>query len=139
MKKKIFVFLFDGFSDWEISFLTPEINKSSLFDLVYFSKDGDKVTSMGGLQVSPTTAMDEVKLEDIDVLILPGGTAWEKKENEEIKKLTKEVFEAGKLIAAICAATAFLGQSGLLNDFILLVFLPLLRQLVIAVKACMPG
>ena len=27
MKKKIFVFLFDGFSDWEISYLTPEINK----------------------------------------------------------------------------------------------------------------
>ncbi len=50
MKKKICIFLFDGFSDWEISFLTPEINKSEQFELVYFSKNGDHLTSMGGLQ-----------------------------------------------------------------------------------------
>ena len=75
MKKKIFVFLFDGFSDWEISFLTPEIYKSRLFDLIYFSKDGNLVTSMGGLQVTPTTSFTELRHAEIDMLILPGGTA----------------------------------------------------------------
>jgi putative intracellular protease/amidase len=116
MKKKIFVFLFDGFSDWEISYLTPEINKSEQFDLVYFSKDGNSVTSMGGLQITPTTSLNELKLEDIEMLIFPGGTAWEKGENEEIEGFTKDVFENGKPIAAICAATTYLGQLGLLND-----------------------
>jgi len=115
MKKKICVFLFDGFSDWEISYLTPEINKSKQFDLVYFSKDGDIVTSMGGLQVKPTTSRDDKQIKDLDMLILPGGTAWEKEENKEIAKLTKNVFEKGKPIAAICAATTYLGQLGLLN------------------------
>ncbi|MCX6237930.1 MAG: glutamine amidotransferase [Bacteroidia bacterium] len=115
MRKKIFVFLFDGFSDWEISFFTPEINKSEQFDLVYFSKDGSLITSMGGLHITPTTSLNELKIEDIDMLILPGGTAWEKGENAEIEKLTKSVFEKGKPIAAICAATAYLGQLGLLN------------------------
>ncbi|NOQ25747.1 MAG: glutamine amidotransferase [Bacteroidales bacterium] len=116
MKKKIFVFLFDGFSDWEISFLTPEINKSEQFDLVYFSKDGKPINSMGGLQVTPTSSLNELKLEDIDLLILPGGTAWESGKNMEIEELTRNVFEKGKPIAAICAATAYLGQLGLLND-----------------------
>jgi putative intracellular protease/amidase len=116
MKKKIYVFLFDGFSDWEISFLTPEINKSEKFDLVYFSKNGTQVKSMGGLQIIPTTSLNEFKLEDIDLLILPGGTAWEKGENTEIEELTKSVSERGKSIAAICAATTYLGQLGLLND-----------------------
>jgi len=116
MKKKIFVFLFDGFSDWEISYLTPEINKSEQFDLVYFSKDGNPVTSMGGLQITPTTSLKELKFEDIEMLILPGGTAWEKGENAEIEEFTKDVFEKGKPIAAICAATTYLGQLGLLND-----------------------
>jgi putative intracellular protease/amidase len=116
MKKKIYVFLFDGFSDWEISFLTPEINKSEQFDLVYFSKNGTQVKSMGGLQIIPTTSLNEFKLEDIDLLILPGGTAWEKGENTEIEELTKSVSERGKSIAAICAATTYLGQLGLLND-----------------------
>ena len=116
MKKKIFVFLFDGFSDWEISYLTPEINKSEQFDLVYFSKDGNPVTSMGGLQITPTTSLNKLKFEDIEMLILPGGTAWEKGENAEIEEFTKDVFEKGKPIAAICAATTYLGQLGLLND-----------------------
>lgn len=116
MKKKIFVFLFDGFSDWEISYLTPEINKSGQFDLVYFSKNGNLITSMGGLQIRPTTSLSELNFEDLDMLILPGGTAWEKGENKEITKFTKDAFEKGKPIAAICAATTCLGQLGLLND-----------------------
>ncbi len=52
--KKIYIYLFNGFSDWEISFLTPEINKSEKFELVYFSNDGKKVKSMGGLEIVPS-------------------------------------------------------------------------------------
>jgi len=51
--KKIIVFLFNGFSDWEIAYLTPEIRKSEEFDLVYFSADGSSVSSMGGLRILP--------------------------------------------------------------------------------------
>lgn len=116
IKKEIYVFLFDGYSDWEISYLTPEINKNEKFKLVYFSENGNVVTSMGGLQVKPTTSLDKLKFEEIDLLILPGGTAWEKGENKKIEKITTDLFEAGKPIAAICAATTFLGQLGLLND-----------------------
>jgi putative intracellular protease/amidase len=116
MKKKIAVFLFDGFSDWEIAYLTPEINKSDLFELVYFSPSEDVVTSMGGLQVKPTKSLKDIVFEDLEMLVLPGGTAWEKGGNTEIEKLTKDMFEAGKPIAAICAATIYLGQIGLLND-----------------------
>lgn len=114
--KKIYVFLFDGYSDWEIAYVTPEIHRSEKFKLVYFSKDGEVVTSMGGLQVKPTTSLDQLKLEEIDLLILPGGTAWEKGENKEIEKITTDLFEARKPMAAICAATTYLGQLGLLND-----------------------
>ena len=115
MKKKIYVFLFDGFSDWEISYLTPEINKSEQFDLVYFSKNGDLITSMGGLLIKPTNSLDDLKIEDANMLILPGGAAWEKGENKEIEKITRDLFGTGKPIAAICAATTYLGQLGLLN------------------------
>ncbi len=116
MKKNIYVFLFDGFSDWEISYLTPEINKSEQFDLIYFSKYGKSITSMGGLQIKPTTSLNEINFKDIDMLILPGGSAWEKEENKEVDNITKKLFENGKSIAAICAATTYLGQLGILND-----------------------
>lgn len=114
--REIYVFLFDGYSDWEISYLSPEINKSEKFRLVYFSVNGDMVTSMGGLQVKPATSLGKIKVKEIDLLILPGGTAWEQGGNKEIEKIIKDLFEAGKPVAAICAATVCLGQLGLLDD-----------------------
>jgi len=116
MRKKIAVFLFDGFSDWEISYFAPEINKSELFDLVYFSTNGDRVTSMGGLNVTPTVSLGELDGGSVDLLVVPGGTAWERGENGEITDLVNKCFENGKPIAAICAATSFLGQLGLLDN-----------------------
>jgi len=113
---KIGIFLFNGFSDWEISYLTPEINKSKEFELVYFSQDGNAVLSMGGLKVIRTTSLSQLSSDDVSMLILPGGTAWEKGENKVIEDLTLEFFTAGKPIAAICAATAFVSQLGLLNQ-----------------------
>lgn len=117
MKKKIYVFLFDGYSDWEISYLTPEIAKDERFDLVYFSETGNEVTSMGGLQVIPTTSLDELKIEEeVEMLILPGGVAWEKREVSTINNLISKLFEKGKTIAAICGATFYLGQLGILDN-----------------------
>lgn len=116
MQKRIFVFLFDGFSDWEIAYLTPGINQSELFELVYFSENANLLTSMGGLQIKPTTSLHDITPEDIDMLILPGGTAWEKREITTIDELITSVLEKEKPIAAICAATTYLAQLGLLND-----------------------
>lgn len=116
MKKKIYVFLFDGYSDWEISYLTPEIAKDERFDLVYFSETGNEVTSMGGLQVIPNTSLDNLKIEEVKLLILPGGVAWEKREITTINNLVLELFKKGNTIAAICGATFYLGQLGILNN-----------------------
>jgi len=115
MNKKIFVFLFDGFSDWEIAFLTPEIQKSTTFDLVYFSIDGGSVSSMGGLSIAPNLSLEEVDVNTIDLLILPGGTAWEENKNTEIESLVTSLFDSKKSIAAICAATTYLGKLGFLD------------------------
>nr|WP_321453847.1 type 1 glutamine amidotransferase family protein [uncultured Carboxylicivirga sp.] len=114
--KKIGIFLFNGFSDWEISYLTPEINKSSEFELIYFSQDGEPVLSMGGLKVVPTTSLGQINSDELSMLLLPGGTAWEKGDNNAIETLTLKFYKAGKPIAAICAATAFMGQLGLLDQ-----------------------
>lgn len=116
MVKKIFVLLFDGFSDWEISYLTPEINKSDNFDLVYFSETHGLVTSMGGLQIKPAIALNDVNSEEIEMLILPGGEAWECGKAPAIENMVMKVFNGGKSIAAICGATTCLGRLGLLNE-----------------------
>lgn len=116
MKKKIFVCLFDGFADWEIAYLTPEIRKNKDFELVYFSKEGESVVSMGGLRISPASSLAEIDVDDVEMLILPGGEAWENDENDYLDSLVTNLFEQGRTIAAICAATAYLGKKGFLDN-----------------------
>ncbi len=49
-------------------------------------------------------------------MILPGGEIWEKEHPVGIEKFLKEVYHSKKSIAAICAATTFLGKLGILDD-----------------------
>ena len=116
MKKKVAIFLFNGYSDWEIAYLTPEIAKSATYEVVYFSVDGSPVRSMGGLQVHPSMALGDVKADELAMLILPGGAAWEKGENTAIAPLVAAMNSGNKYIAAICAATAYLASCGLLDS-----------------------
>jgi putative intracellular protease/amidase len=114
--KKIFVFLFDGYSDWEIAYLAPEIKKNDNFQLKYFSADGGAVMSMGGLKVNPDLALADINSSEIDALIIPGGTAWEKNEIHAIDALVLELNTQNKTIAAICAATTHLARLGLFAE-----------------------
>jgi putative intracellular protease/amidase len=120
-QKNCIVFLFDGFSDWEISYATVGITKSRGFKLKTMSFNLEPVTSMGGLTVVPDTDFQpETDLADIDasntaILILPGGTAWEHRRNEAISPLVAHCLLQGIPVAAICGATVFLADAGLLN------------------------
>jgi putative intracellular protease/amidase len=116
MLKNVYIFLFDGFSDWEIAYLTPEIKKNIDFELITFSRTGGVVRSMGGLKVNPDTSLDKLKPELISALILPGGDAWESGSLEYIGNLVLQLHKENKTIAGICAATTFLGGLGLLDN-----------------------
>ncbi len=116
MRKKIYIFLFDGYSDWEIAYLAPELNKSENHELIYISENGNSVKSMGGLEVKPSSSLSGVDTKELELLILPGGEYWEKDNPKEIRTLLESVYEFEKPIAAICAATTFLGKSGILDN-----------------------
>ncbi|MEL7005084.1 MAG: type 1 glutamine amidotransferase family protein [Bacteroidota bacterium] len=116
MKKKVFIFLFNGFSDWEISYLTPEVNKSNEYDLIYFSIESSPITSMGGLKVLPDISIKGLDINEVEMLILPGGEAWEGDGNDHIDTIVQSLFAKGKTIAAICAATTYLGKKGILDE-----------------------
>jgi putative intracellular protease/amidase len=114
--KNIYIFLFNGFSDWEISYLTPELKKSEKINLKYFTIDGLEITSMGGLKITPDLSIQELDLDTISVLILPGGSAWEEKSIKGIDGLVEKLYSKNIMIASICSATTFLGQKGYLDN-----------------------
>jgi len=120
-KKNCYIFLFDGFSDWEVSYATVGIQKSEQFRVKTIGFTMEPVRSMGGLTVTPDTDfISAVDLVDIDsantaLLILPGGTAWEERLNEGISPLVAHCMLMGIPVAAICGATVFLADLGILN------------------------
>lgn len=116
MKKQVLIFLFDGYSDWEISYITPELCKRTEYEVIYFSIDGKPVVSMGRLNVLPCKSLNDVDANAAEILILPGGYAWEKGELTEVDDLAKTMATNGKTIAAICGATIRLAQLGLLDS-----------------------
>ncbi len=85
--ENVYIFLFDGFSDWEIAYLTPELRKSQKTVLKYFTIDGLEIISTGGFKITPDLSIEELNPDNISVLVLPGGTAWEEKSTKEIDKL----------------------------------------------------
>jgi len=114
--KNIYIFLFNGFSDWEISYLTPELNKSEKINLKYFTIDGLEITSMGGLKITPDLSIQEIDLDTVSALILPGGSAWEEKSIKGLDGLVEKLYSKNIMIASICSATTFLGQKGYLDN-----------------------
>ncbi|MGH9960728.1 MAG: DJ-1/PfpI family protein, partial [Pyrinomonadaceae bacterium] len=68
-----------------------------------------------GLRVTPAMTLDELKATNSVMLVLPGGTAWDKKKNKEAVQLAVEFLAKGVPVAAICGATAGLARVGLLD------------------------
>jgi len=111
----VYIFLFNGFSDWEIAYLAPELKKSDKINLKYFTMDGLEVTSVAGLKITPDLSMQELNVESTSVLILPGGSAWEEKSIKGMDELIEKLHANHQTIAAICSATTFLGEKGYLD------------------------
>ncbi|MEN7551313.1 type 1 glutamine amidotransferase family protein [Rapidithrix thailandica] len=110
-----YVFIFEGFSDWESALVMPGLHLFTDVEVKTVSVDGKPVTTLGNLTVVPDTSLAQVTDKDIDLLILPGGNDWEKGGNLEIKPLVDRMLQTNKGVAAICGATIFLAQQGYLE------------------------
>jgi transcriptional regulator GlxA family with amidase domain len=114
-KKTIYLFLFDGYSDWEPSYVSVEINKSTTYHLQTFSIDNKPVKSSGGLTIQTDAVLTQVNPVEAEMIIIPGGSAWEQGKYREIIPLINELNKQHKAIAAICSGTLLLADAGLLD------------------------
>ncbi len=65
--------------------------------------------------MQPDSYLDQVSAAKTDLLILPGGDAWQEGKNRELMPLVQEMMEQGKTVAAICGATLLPAEAGLLD------------------------
>jgi Putative intracellular protease/amidase len=115
-RRVCYLFVFDGYADWEPSHVVSGLNTYSDFEIRTFSVDGQSIRSMGNLKIIPDQKLEEMVNTNFDLLILPGGKKWEEGGNMELKEFILARFEEGKTIAAICAATTFLATCGIFSN-----------------------
>ncbi|WP_346317017.1 DJ-1/PfpI family protein [Chitinophaga sp. YIM B06452] len=117
MKNKVcYLFVFNGYSDWEPALAAAALQQFSEYEVRPFSIDGKAVISAANLQVIPQLSLAEVEADFADIVILPGGAAWSEGRNREISPFIMDVLHKGKLLAAICDATLYLASEGILDD-----------------------
>lgn len=115
--KKAYLFFATGFEEVEALTVVDILRRGGV-DCKTVSVTGDyDVTSSHAVTVRADLLFEEQSLEDGDMLILPGGIPGTPnlKAHAGLDKLIRQYYEAGKYLAAVCAAPAVYGEKGLLQ------------------------
>jgi putative intracellular protease/amidase len=120
---KVYLVVVNTLADWEIGYLTAELNSRRFFrspdlhcELLRVGADRSPVTTMGGMSITPDLALTDVRLAEGDLLVLPGGELWQEESSAALLRFAADALNAGHNVAAICGATEGLAQTGALNQ-----------------------
>src|SRR5260370_8210627 len=75
-QRTAYVFIFDGFADWEPASALAELRRTFGFATKAIGLSREPVVSMGGLRVVPDLALLEFEPDTAAILILPGAEFW---------------------------------------------------------------
>lgn len=114
--RNCYLFVFEGYADPEPALAIATLERFTDCAVYTFSLDGKPIRSMANIHVQPDRAMAHVDIDKTDLLILPGGEAWENGGNLEVMPMVKKVLDRQKTVAAICGATIGLASEGYLDN-----------------------
>ena len=100
-----YVFLAEGFEETEA--LAPvDVMRRAKLDVKTVGVTGECVTSSHGVPVKADITIDNIDLDDVQGVVLPGGMpgTLNLEANEKVLEAVKYSCENGKIVAAICAA-----------------------------------
>lgn len=111
----IYVLLADGFE--EVEAIEPiDIMRRAGLEVATVGVENKNVKGAHGITVTADISADEVKCEETELLMLPGGAGYEiLDKNQRVEALIEYAAKNEIYIAAICAAPSILGKRGLLD------------------------
>lgn len=119
----IYVYVLNTLADWELGYVTPELNSGRFFkkgaprvSLKTVSVSKEPIKTMGGLTIVPDCLIEDITLSKESVLLLPGADTWSEPRHSAIIRKASEFLSFGATVGAICGATAALANFGLLNN-----------------------
>jgi len=113
---RVLIPLADGFEEIE-TFTVVDILRRAEITVVLVGLQNGPVASVRKVSVIPDDSLENVKADDFDMIILPGGQPGTTNLGADvrIKRLLNEFSTAGKYISAICAAPSVLAEAGLIK------------------------
>ena len=121
MKQEVLFLLLNDYADWEGALLAISLNTGVIpgSEVKYTPKTVapmlDEVRSIGGFRTVPDYSFQTMPA-DYAALILIGGMQWQSPESELVVPIVQDALQRGKIVGAICNASAFMGAHGFLNN-----------------------
>lgn len=115
--KKVLVMLAPGFEEIETVTVVDILRRAGARVTLAGTEDGTLQGSRG-IDLVPDSRLDDVKIDEFDMVVLPGGQPGTSnlQKNEKVKDILIKMNQADKKIAAICAAPVVLQSAGLLES-----------------------
>lgn len=114
--KKVCVFLAPGFEECEALLVVDLLRRAGL-EVTTAGLGGRTITSSHAVAVQADALIQDVLNQEFDLLVLPGGMpgTLNLKASSEVSHAVQAQYQAGRRLAAICAAPSVLGGLGLLQ------------------------
>ncbi|MFC4666686.1 DJ-1 family glyoxalase III [Falsiporphyromonas endometrii] len=113
--KPTIVCLATGFEEMEAISIVDSLRRANLpVKTVSISNDRN-VTGAHNVTITADTTLDEIKDQEFDCIVLPGGLpgAHNLRDSDTLCTMLKAQYKAGRKVAAICAAPLVLGHIGI--------------------------
>ena len=107
--------LTENFADWETALINSTARLYYGFYTQFATPGGLPVTSSGGMLVTPQLALEEIVLDEIDLLMVCGGSHWQSGKAPDLGPLLRAARDKNIVLAGICDGTRVLAQAGVLD------------------------
>lgn len=115
MPPKAVILVAPGFEEIELTTTFDVLVRCDVEVMLAGLKKGE-IQGSRGLKIKVDKTLRDVKIEETDALILPGGNPGylNLRKEEKVKELVKKANEFGRIVAAICGAPTVLADAGVL-------------------------
>ena len=110
--ERVIILVEQMYNEFEFWYPYYRLKEAGAEVVVVGSGSAEEYTSKSGLPSKADTSADQISAADFDGIIIPGGYAPDHmRRYPSMVKLVKDLFEAGKVVAAICHAGWVLASS----------------------------
>ncbi len=117
MSKKAMIILAPGYEELEAVAVIDMLRRAGIDIKVVGITEGP-IPSARDVKIVPDCTLDEVKDEQFDLIVLPGGldSTEQLAKDERVVNMLKKQLDENRLVGAICAAPTVLDRHGLSKD-----------------------